>query len=247
MANLEVLCWFRSYLFTLIDQSQYGCSDSQLRSQRTNVLQELRFTGNPRTSFLTKFLRSNPLSRAHRLMPIFLIRVLTSSPATTLAVLPYSVDLNSNTLGSSPSLHLRPGLLSDITEIACNNINNPRVSDLHGVPSSDRLLDSGCSWYWTNRCASWEGMTTLCDRFAVAGIITACGLSSQPTVTGERSPGEGAFCRRYTPTRQTLGGVVSFGKNSATPSTRVHLLILVMRRTMGRERNTSTIRRLGLF
>ena len=57
----------------------------------------LRFTGTPRTNFRMKFFRSNPLSRAHLLTPIFLMLFFTSSLATTSAVLPYSA-VNSATL-----------------------------------------------------------------------------------------------------------------------------------------------------
>ena len=45
----------------------------QLCIQRTNALYELRFTGIPRISFRMKFLRSNPLSREHLLIPMLLL------------------------------------------------------------------------------------------------------------------------------------------------------------------------------
>ena len=73
--------------------------DLYFRSQRRNSLHELRFTGISRINLRMKFLRSKPLSRAHLLIPIFLISSFTSSLATTLPGLPYSVDANSNTLG----------------------------------------------------------------------------------------------------------------------------------------------------
>jgi hypothetical protein len=38
---------------------------------------ELRFTGMSRINFLMKFLRSNPLSRAHLLIPMLLIFAFT--------------------------------------------------------------------------------------------------------------------------------------------------------------------------
>jgi hypothetical protein len=70
-----------------------------------------------------KFLRSNPLSRAHLLMPIFLISFLTFSLARTIFDLPYSVDLNSKTLTSSPSSHLRFGLFSYIAKLSRNDMS----------------------------------------------------------------------------------------------------------------------------
>ena len=90
-------------------------------------------------------------------MPILFISPFTSSLAITLLVLPYSVVLNSNTLISSPSSHLRSVSLPTYRNspaMTWARYRTPLVSASHGVPLGARLLASGCSWYSIKRRAN---------------------------------------------------------------------------------------------
>jgi len=71
--------------------------------------------------------RSNPLSRAHLLMPISIILFFVSALAITLVDLPYSVVVNSKTLMSSPSSHFRC-FFPNIAKLSRNNMSTPQQS-----------------------------------------------------------------------------------------------------------------------
>ena len=57
------------------------------------------------------------------MMPMSLISFLTSALARTIFDLPYSVALNSKTLASSPSSHLRIGLFSYVAKFSRNDMS----------------------------------------------------------------------------------------------------------------------------